>query len=47
MHTNKSLKTTPAANKPPDLYPCLIPVLINAKKAGPKEKVSKMTMIIV
>lgn len=47
MHTIKSLKTTPTASKEPVLYPCFMPVLIKAKKAGPKEKLSNKTITIV
>ena len=34
----KSLEITPMANTEPIEYPCLIEVLMSAKKAGPNEK---------
>jgi hypothetical protein len=47
MQRKKSLITMPVARRDPVLYPCFIPVFINAKKAGPKEKVRSRTIINV
>lgn len=44
IQTIKSLNTTPTANNEAVLYPCLMPVFIKAKKAGPNEKVSSKTI---